>query len=54
MLENMLHIYVMDKTVKWEYYLHLVEFAYDSGKQALVRMSPFEYLYGRMLKTLVS
>ena len=30
-LEDMLHVYVMDKPTKWEDYLHLVEFAYNNG-----------------------
>ena len=33
-LEYMLCMYVMDKPTKWEYYLHLVEFAYNNGHQA--------------------
>ena len=32
-LEDMIHIYVMDKPTKWEYYLHLVEFSYKNGHQ---------------------
>ena len=32
-LEDMLHMYVMDKPTKWEDYLHLVEFAYNNGHQ---------------------
>jgi IS30 family transposase len=30
-IEDMLRMYVMDKPSKWEYYLHLVEFAYNNG-----------------------
>ena len=30
-LEDMLHMYVMDKPTKWEDYLQLVEFAYNNG-----------------------
>ena len=30
-LEDMLHMYVMDKPTKWEDYLHMVEFAYNNG-----------------------
>ena len=30
-LEYMLHMYVMKKPTKWEYYLHLVEFSYNNG-----------------------
>jgi hypothetical protein len=39
-------MYVMDKPSKWEDYLHLVEFAYNNGYQASLRMIPFEALYG--------
>ena len=50
----MLRMYVMDKPSKWEDYLHLVEFAYNNGYEASLRMSPFEALYGRKCNTLVS
>ena len=46
-LEDMLQMYVMERPSKWEDYLHLVEFAYNNGKQALLGMSPYEALYGR-------
>ena len=47
-------MYVMDKLTKWEDYLHLVEFAYNNGQQASLGMSPYEYLYGRRRRTLVT
>jgi hypothetical protein len=50
----MLKMYVMDKPSKWEYYLHLVEFAYNNGYQDSLRMIPFEALYGRKCNTPVS
>jgi hypothetical protein len=53
-IEYMLRMYVMDKPSKWEYYLHLVEFAYNNGYQASLRMSPFEALYDRKCNTPVS
>jgi hypothetical protein len=53
-IEDMLRMYVMDKPSKWEHYLHLVEFAYNNGYQASLRMSPFEALYGRKFNNLVS
>ena len=31
-LEDILHMYVMDKPTKWEDYVHLVEFTYNSGQ----------------------
>jgi hypothetical protein len=53
-IEDMLRMYVMDKPSKWEDYLHLVEFAYNNGYQASVKMSPFEAVYSRMCNTPVS
>jgi hypothetical protein len=46
-IEDMLRMYVMDNSDKWEDYLHLVEFAYNNGYQESLKMSPFEALYGR-------
>jgi hypothetical protein len=43
----MLRMYVMDKPSRWEDYLHLVEFSYNNGNQASLKISPFEALYGR-------
>jgi hypothetical protein len=53
-IEDILRMYVMDKPSKWEDYLHLVEFAYNNGYQASLKMNPFEALYGRKCNTLVS
>ena len=53
-IEYILRMYVMDKPSKWENYLHLVEFAYNNGYQASLKMSPFEALYGRKCNTPVS
>jgi hypothetical protein len=47
-------MYVMDTPSIWEYYLHLVEFAYKNGYHASLKMSPFEALYGRNCNTPVS
>ena len=41
-LQNMLHMYVMDKLTKWEDYLQLIEFAYNNGYLKSLQMSPFE------------
>jgi hypothetical protein len=49
----MLRMYLMDKPFNWEYYLHLVVFAYNNGYQDSFIMSPFEDLYGRKCNTLV-
>jgi hypothetical protein len=53
-IEDTLRMYVMDKPSKWEDYLHLVEFMYNNGYQASLKMSPFEALYDRKCNTLVS
>jgi hypothetical protein len=53
-IEDILRMCVMDKPSKWEDYLHLVEFAYNNGYQASLKMSPFEALYGRRCNTPIS
>jgi hypothetical protein len=53
-IEDTLRMYVMEKPSKWEEYLHLVEFTYNNGYQASLKMSPFEALYGRKGNTPVS
>jgi hypothetical protein len=53
-IEDMLRMYVMDKLMQWEKYLPLVEFSYNNGYQASLKMSPFEALYGRKYNALVS
>jgi hypothetical protein len=50
----MLRMYVMDKPSRWGDYLHLVEFSYNNGYHASLKMSPFEALYGRKCSTAVS
>jgi hypothetical protein len=53
-IEDKLRMYVMDKPSKWEDYLQLVEFDYNNGYQASLKMIPFEALYGRKCNTPVS
>jgi hypothetical protein len=53
-IEDILRMYVIDKPSKWEDYLHLVQFTYNNGYQASLKMSPFESLYGRKCNTPVS
>jgi transposase InsO family protein len=53
-IEDMLRMYVMDKPSRWEDYLYLVEFAYNNGYHASLKMSPFEALYGRKCNTPMS
>jgi hypothetical protein len=50
----MLRMHVMHQPRKWEDYLPLVEFAYNNGYQASLKMSPFEVLYGGQCNTPVS
>jgi hypothetical protein len=53
-IEDMLRMYVMDKPSKWEDYIHLVEFTYNNGYQASLKMSPFEEIYDKKRNTPVS
>jgi hypothetical protein len=53
-IEDILRMYVMDQPSKWEDYIQLVEFAYNNGYYASLKMSPFEALYGKNCKTPVS
>jgi hypothetical protein len=53
-IEDMLRMYVMDTPSKWKDYLHLVDFSYNNGYQASLRMNPFEALYVRKCNTPVS
>ena len=50
----MLRMYVMDIPGKWDYYLHLVGFAYNNHFQVSTRMSPFEIMYGCKCNTPIS
>ena len=50
-LEDILRMYMMEKTTMWEDYLHLVEFSYNNGQQASLGMIPYEDLYGRRCRT---
>jgi hypothetical protein len=53
-LEYMLRMHVMHQPKKWEDYLPLVEFSYNTTYQESLKMSPFEVLYGRSCNTPVS
>jgi hypothetical protein len=53
-IQGMLRMHVMDKPSKWEDYLHLVDFSYNNGYQASLKMSPFEALYGKKFNTTIS
>lgn len=47
-------MYVIDRPSKWEDYLYLVEFAYNNGYHASLKMTLFDALYGRKCNTLIS
>jgi hypothetical protein len=53
-IEDILRMHVMDKPSRWEDSQDLVEFTYNNGYHASLKMSPFEALYGRKCNTLVS
>ena len=44
----------MNNPTKWEYYLHLAEFANNNGYHTSSNMSPFQVLYGWKCRTLVT
>jgi hypothetical protein len=47
-------MYVMDQQKSWEEFLPLVEFAYKNSYQSTIKMTPFEFLYGRPCQTPLS
>ena len=47
-------MYVMNKPTKWEDYLHPTDFSYNNGYYTSAKMGPFEVLYGRNCRTLVT
>jgi hypothetical protein len=53
-IEDMIRMYVMEKPSKWEDYVHLVEFTYNNGHKASLKMSPFEVIYGKKCNTPIS
>ena len=52
-LENLLRACVLDLKGNWDYYLPLVEFAYNNSLQSIIGMTPFEGLYSRKCRSLV-
>ena len=46
-IEDMLRMYLMDQPSKWEDCFHMVEFSYNNGYHASMKMNPFEALYER-------
>lgn len=53
-LEYMLRMYLRDKRIKWENFLHLAEFTYNNIYQESIKMSYFEPFYGRKCHTPLS
>jgi transposase InsO family protein len=53
-MEDMLRMYVMDNQTHWEKYLPLVEFSYNNSFHSSIGMPPYEALYGRPCRTLLS
>jgi hypothetical protein len=47
-------MHVMDHPSKWEVYINLVEFAYNNGYSASLKISSFEALYDRKCNTPLS
>jgi hypothetical protein len=47
-------MYVMDQQKHWEEFLPLVEFAYNNNYQSMIKMAPFEFLYGWPCQTPLS
>ncbi|GJT30594.1 putative reverse transcriptase domain-containing protein [Tanacetum coccineum] len=53
-LEDMLRACVMDFGGSWDVHLLLVEFSYNNSDHSSVRCAPFEALYGRKYRSLIS
>jgi hypothetical protein len=53
-MEDMLRMYIMDNQTQWEKYLPLVDFSYNNSFHSSIRMPPYEALYGRPCRTLLS
>ncbi|KAG8474923.1 hypothetical protein CXB51_031618 [Gossypium anomalum] len=50
-LEDMLRCCVLEFGGSWEWYLPLIEFAYNNSFQSSIKMAPYEALYGRKCRT---
>jgi hypothetical protein len=53
-LEDMLRACVLQYDKKWDKCLSLAEFSYNNSYQTSLKMAPFETLYGRRCRTLLS
>ncbi|KAG8492988.1 hypothetical protein CXB51_010206 [Gossypium anomalum] len=52
-LEDMLRCCILEFFGSWEWYLPLIEFAYNNSFQLSIKMAPYEALYGRKCHTLL-
>ncbi|TYJ98666.1 hypothetical protein E5676_scaffold507G00570 [Cucumis melo var. makuwa] len=50
-LEDMLRACVLEFSESWDFYLHLMEFAYNNSYQATVGIALFEALYGKCCRS---
>jgi transposase InsO family protein len=50
-LEDMLRACVMEYPGSWDKYLSWAEFSYNNSYQEILKMAPFEALYGRQCRT---
>jgi hypothetical protein len=46
-LEDILHMYMMDQHKHWKEFFPPIEFAYNNSYKIPIKMAPFEFLYGR-------
>jgi hypothetical protein len=53
-IEDMLRVCVIHYDKNWDKCLSLLEFSYNNIYQASMKMAPFETLYGRRCRTLLS
>ncbi|GKC45853.1 putative reverse transcriptase domain-containing protein [Tanacetum coccineum] len=53
-LEDMLRAYVIDFRSSWDRYLPLVEFSYKNSYHTSIKVAPYEALYRRKCRSLVS
>jgi hypothetical protein len=53
-IEDMLRACALSDGPKWDKHLPLAEFSYNNSYQESIKMSPFEALYGRPCRTLLS
>jgi hypothetical protein len=53
-MEDILRMYVMDNQTHWEKYVPFVVFSYNNNFHSSIGMPPYEALYGRPCRTLLS